>query len=170
MSATLPPQLDVWRMVANQRRFEGSLPLAQMPRLMELLADGEGDCRYTVDFYRDPLKIDVMHIRLQTVFHLVCQRTLERFAHPVEIDQRLGLISDEAQEASLPEGMEAVLIEGSGEVSPLQLIEDELLLAVPLVPINPDASGLDPKWSGDEAVEEEKPNPFAALAALKDHT
>ena len=170
MSVTLPPQLDVWRMVANQRRFEGSLPLAHMPRLAGVLADAEGDCRYVVEFYRDPLKLDVMHIQLNAVFHLICQRTLERFALPVEIDQRLGLISDEAQEASLPEDMEAVLIEGHGEVSPAQLIEDELLLAVPLVPVNPDASDLDPKWSGDEAAEEEKSSPFAALKALRDHT
>jgi len=39
-----------------------------------------------------------------------------------------------------------------------------------LVPVNPDASDLDPKWSGDEAVEEEKSSPFAALKALKDNT
>jgi uncharacterized protein len=50
------------------------------------------------------------------------------------------------------------------------LIEDELLLAVPLVPINPDATELDPKWADEEAVEDEKPHPFASLAALKDHT
>ena len=118
-------------MVANQRRFEGSVPLAQMPRLVELLADSDGVCRYAVEFYRDPLKIDVMHMQLSASLPLVCQRSLERFMHEVEIDQRLGLISEESQEASLPEGMEAVLVDRSGEVSPLQLIEDELLLAVP---------------------------------------
>jgi len=166
----LPPLFDVWRMVANQRRFEGSLPITRMPRLCELLAEPEGDCRYVVEFYRDPLKIDVMHIRLDAVFHLICQRSLERFAYPVAIDQRLGLIRDETQEASLPEDMEAVLIDGQGEVSPVQLIEDELLLAVPLVPINPNASELDPTWAEEETVEQEKSNPFAALAALKDRT
>lgn len=170
MSTALPPQFDVWRMVANQRCFEGSFPLARFPRLKELLADTDGECRYEVEFYRDPLKIDVMHIKLQTVFPLICQRTLERFGYRVDIDQRLGLISDESQEDALTEDMEAVLIEGNGEVLPIQLIEDELLLAVPLVPINPDASELDPKWADEEAVEDEKPHPFASLAALKDHT
>lgn len=155
-------------MVANQRRFEGSVPLKQMPRLAEMLDDAEGECRYVVEFYRDPLKIDVMHVRLQTAFHLICQRSLERFAYPVDIDQKLGLISDESQEAALPEDMEAVLIEGHGEVSPVRLIEDELLLAVPLVPINPDADALDSQWVDEEAVEEEKSNPFAALAAMKE--
>lgn len=169
MSATLPPQMDVWRMVANQRRFEGSVPLAQMPRLVELLADSDGVCRYAVEFYRDPLKIDVMHMQLSASLPLLCQRSLERFMHEVEIDQRLGLISEESQEASLPEGMEAVLVDRSGEVSPLQLIEDELLLAVPLVPISPNASELDPEWTHEEAVEEDKPNPFAALQTLKEH-
>ena len=170
MSVALPPQIDVWRMVANQRCFEGSFPLAQFPRLTELLVDSEGDCRYEVAFYRDPLKIDVMHIKLHAVLPLVCQRSLERFGYRVEIDQRLGLIGDESQEAALPEDMEAVMIEGNGEVSPLQLIEDDLLLAIPLVPINPDASELVPKWDDEEALEPQKPHPFAALAALKDHT
>jgi uncharacterized protein len=169
MSATLPPQMDIWRMVANQRRFEGSVPLAQMPRLVEVLADSDGECRYAVEFYRDPLKIDVMHMQLSASLPLICQRSLERFVHQVEIDQRLGLISEESQEAAMPEGMEAVLVDRSGEVSPLELIEDELLLAVPLVPVSPNASELDPEWVHDEAVEEDKPNPFAALQTLKEH-
>jgi uncharacterized protein len=169
MSATLPPQMDVWRMVANQRRFEGSVPLAQMPRLVEALADSDGECRYVVEFYRDPLKIDVMHMQLTATLPLICQRTLERFIHQVEIDQRLGLISEESQEAAMPEGMEAVLVDRGGDVSPLELIEDELLLAVPLVPVSPDASELDPEWTQEEAPEEDKPNPFAALQTLKVH-
>jgi len=156
-------------MVANQRRFEGSVPLAQMPRLVEVLADSDGECRYAVEFYRDPLKIDVMHMQLSASLPLICQRSLERFMHQVEIDQRLGLISEESQEAAMPEGMEAVLVDRSGEVSPLELIEDELLLAVPLVPVSPNASELDPEWVHDEAVEEDKPNPFAALQTLKEH-
>jgi uncharacterized protein len=168
MSVTLPPQMDVWRMVANQRQFEGSLPLARMARLVELLADAEGECRYSIEFYRDPLKIDVMHMQLSATLPLICQRSLERFMYPVEIDQRLGLISEESQEASMPEGMEAVLIEGNGEVSPFQLIEDELLLAVPLVPVSPNASELDPKWTEEEPIEEDKPHPFASLKLLKE--
>ncbi len=144
--------------------------MAQFPRLKALLVEAVGDCRYEVAFYRDALKIDVMHIRLHAVLPLICQRSLERFGYRLEIDQRLGLIRDESQEATLPEDMEAVLIEGSGEVSPLQLIEDELLLAVPLVPINPDASELGPKWADEEVVEQQKPHPFAVLAALRDHT
>jgi uncharacterized protein len=168
MSATLPPQMDVWRMVANQRQFEGSLPLAQMLRLVELLADAEGECRYVIEFYRDTLKIDVMHIQLSASLPLICQRTLERFLYSVKIDQRLGLISEESQEASLPEGMEAVLIEGNGEVSPFQLIEDELLLAVPLVPVSPNASELDPMWTEVEEIKEDKPHPFANLKLLKE--
>ena len=156
-------------MVANQRRFQGSLPLAHMSRLSALLADSDGDCQYVVEFYRDPLKIDVMHIQLQADLALICQRSLERFVQRVEVDRRLGLISEESQEVSLPEGMEAVLIEGNGEVSPIELLEDELLLSVPLIPVNPNAPELDPKWTEEEAVEEEKSNPFAALSSLKVH-
>ena len=88
MSVSLPPQLDVWRMVTNQRRFEGSVALAQLPRLASVLVDTDGECRYVLAFYRDSLKIDVMHMQLSVSLPLLCQRTLERYLHKVETYQR----------------------------------------------------------------------------------
>lgn len=168
MSVTLPPVLDAWRMVSSQRRFEGTLPLAAMPRLKQVLMDVEGDCRYELDFVRDPLGHNVLRVRVKAALPLQCQRSLERFLYPVSVDQALGLIKDEAQEASLPEGMEAVLVDEDGELHPADLIEDELLLAVPVVPINPDAPEIAPQWADELDEPEEKPNPFIALAALRD--
>lgn len=45
------------------------------------------------------------------------------------------------------------------------MIEDELILAVPVVPINPEATL---PATGFDEPDEVKPNPFAALAALKE--
>ena len=154
-------------MVAAKRLFDGRLPLSGMPRLRPVLADAEGDCRFEVEFGVDAMGMRYVEVRAEAELPLLCQRTLERFLHPVRIDQRLGLITDESQEAALPEGVEPLLLDASGELNPAGLVEDELILAVPVVPIDPDSAEIEAKWP-DEAEEEEKPNPFAALAALKE--
>lgn len=166
MSVTLPPVLDAWRMVAAKRSFAGRLPLAGMTRLRGALADAEGDCRYEVDFGRDALDIPFVELRLQAELPLVCQRTLGRFLYPVRLVQRLGLVHDESQDASLPEGMEPIQPGAGGELHPAELIEDELILAVPVVPIDPSAPPVEANWPAD-GTGGETPNPFAALAALK---
>lgn len=152
-------------MVAARRLFEGSLPLAGMTRLREVLEGAEGDCRYELEFGRDALDIPFVELRLQAELPLLCQRTLERFLYPVRLVQRLGLVTDESQEAALPEGMEPVQPGPGGELHPAELVEDELLLAVPVVPINPASTPIQADWPAGEEVG--KPNPFAALAALK---
>ena len=98
---------------------------------------------------------------------MLCQRSLERYLQPVDVLQRLGLITEEAQEAALPEGTEPLLMQASAELRPIELIEDELILALPVVPINPESTELEAEWPED-ADGDEKPNPFAALAALKE--
>ena len=168
MSAPLPPVLDAWRMVAAKRLFDGRLPLSGMPRLRPVLADAEGDCRFEVEFGVDALGMRYVEVRAEAELPLLCQRTLERFLYPVRIDQRLGLITDESQEAALPEGVEPLLLDASGELNPAGLVEDELILAVPVVPIDPDSAEIEPQWPDEAEEEEEKPNPFAALAALKE--
>ena len=95
------------------------------------------------------------------------QRTLERYLHRVRLVQQLGLITSEAQEAALPEQMEPLLVPESGEMPAIDLVEDELILAVPVVPINPDSELPSQEWHEEE--EEEKQNPFGVLSQLKDN-
>src|SRR5690606_37407236 len=148
-------------------RFEGRLPLSGMTRLAGTLADAEGECRYELEFGRDSLDQPYVEIRAEAELPLQCQRTLERFLLPVSVVQRLGLITDEAQEAALPGGMVHFLGGADGEVSPAGLVEDQLILPMPVVPIDPRSTEAQADWPA--AVEEEvRPNPFAALAALKD--
>ena len=167
MSATLPPVLDAWRMVAARRYFEGELSLAVFTRLKDSLTDSEGVCRYRIEFGRDALDLPFVEIRAETHLPMLCQRSLERYLQPVDVLQRLGLITEEAQEAALPEGTEPLLLPANAEVRPIELIEDELILALPVVPINPESMELAAEWPED-ADEDAKPHPFAALAALKE--
>lgn len=167
MSAALPDRVDVARQVQARRVFEGALPLASMRRLQGSLANTEGEARYTIEFGKDGLGVAYLELRVEAGLPLVCQRTLDTFVYRLAIDQRLGLIAREEEEASLPEGYEPLLVV-DGQLDLADVIEDELILALPVVPLKPGAP-LDWSDGADDAVEEQRPNPFAVLGALKKH-
>jgi len=167
MSANVPELLDAWRMVAARRRFEGQVNLADLTRLQGLVADTEGTCTYALEFGRDEIvRVSYVELTITTELPLTCQRSMQRFLLPVHVVQRLGLVRDEAEEAALPEEYEALLVPEDGELRPLDVVEDELVLAVPVVPLSPEGEAVDRDWAPTEE-ETSKANPFAALAALK---
>ncbi len=156
-------------MLAAGRRFEGTLPLAAMPRLRDALEQAEGECRYELEFDRGALDVPYVEIRAQAELPLICQRSLQRFLLSVRIVQRLGLVAREEQEAELPEEYEMLIPEADGTIHPLELIEDELILAIPVVPMDPSSDPVELIWPpvAESAGQETSINPFAALAGLK---
>ncbi len=166
MSANTPEMLDAWRMVAARRSFEGRLPLSSMTRLRSLLNDTEGQASYVIEFDRDALQVPYVELRIDAELPLVCQRSLQRFLLPVRLVQRLGLVRDEADEAALPPEYEAMLVPEDGMLHPADLVEDELVLAIPVVPVAPGSEAVERDWS-PEQEEVAKASPFAALASLK---
>lgn len=164
---SVPETLDAWRQVTARRGYEGRVPLRSLRRLADLLADSEGDVAFELEFDRDSFGIAYVGLTVSADLPLLCQRTLERFLLPVRIEQRMGLIRAESEEAGLPPGYEPFLVDASGELAPLDLVEDELILAVPVVPVMPGTDAVEQEWTGGAVVEPGRPNPFAALAALK---
>ncbi|MFT4178071.1 MAG: YceD family protein [Thermomonas sp.] len=165
-ASRVPECVDAWRMVAARREFEGRIPLAAMTRLRDSLFDPEGEVRYTIAFGTDVLKVPFAELRIEAELPLECQSSLRRFLLPVQLVQRLGLIRDEADEAALPPDYEALPVEADGMLSPASLVEDELILALPVVPVAPDAEAVERDFA--PTVEETaQANPFAALAGWK---
>jgi uncharacterized protein len=168
MSAALPDRVDVARQVQACRTYEGTLPLASMHRLRGSLAKVEGEARYYVEFGRDSLGVAYLEMRVEAGLPLLCQRTLEVYIEQVSINQRLGIIAEESEEAALTPGYEPLLVEG-GQVDIAAVIEDELILALPVVPLKP-GEPLEWKDRADDVASEEKPtSPFAVLGTLKKH-
>jgi uncharacterized protein len=166
MSVTLPAVVDVWRMVSASRVFEGTLPLKAFPRLLGSLVDAEGECRYRLEFGQDAGKQAFVEVQAEASLPLQCQRSLERYLQPVRVMQQLGLITSEAQESALSEAMEPLLVPEGGELRPADLIEDELILALPVVPIDPASRLPDDVWQRED---DDTPNPFDVLRTLKDN-
>ncbi len=165
-ASRIPEVLDAWRMVAARREFEGRVPLAAMSRLRGSLLDGDGEARFVLAFGTDPMQLPYAELRIEADLPLECQRSLQRFLLPVRLQQRLGLIRDEADEAALPAGYEALLVAPAGLLRPADLVEDELILALPVVPVSPDAEAVERDFA-PTAEEVAQASPFAALSGWK---
>ena len=154
-------------MVQAQRSFQGSLPLASLPRLRGILAAADGAVGYELEFGKDDLGVAHLRLRADATLPLTCQRTLEVFALPVHVDTRLGLIAREEDEAALPAGYEPLLT-ADGMLHLADVVEDELILALPVVPVKPGAEQTVRAWGGAEQQDEtEQANPFDVLRTIK---
>lgn len=171
MSASLPASVDAERMVAGRRSFEGVVPVAELPRLAAALADARGEVAYRLDFEQGELAGPQLHVQLQAGLTLECQRSLDKFVFPAQVDTRLGLLAHEQDADALPGDCEPLLLE-AGRLSPRRVIEDELILVLPLVPMKPGSETLQGEWStpGVEPPEAERDeavtHPFADLRNL----
>ena len=109
-----------------------------------------------------------LHLQAQATVRLTCQRCLQPVEDHLDVERSFLFVRDEAQAAALDEESEDDVLVISRSLDAQALLEDELLLALPLVPRH-DVCPEPLKHLEDDLPEEleEKPNPFAALASLK---
>lgn len=162
----LPEWVEAWRMVEARRGFSGCVPLAALTRLRDSLEDAEGEVRFALDFGTDALQIPCVDLDIETALPLQCQRSLRRFLLPVHLKQRLGLIRRESDEAALPPDCEPLLVPADGMLRLLDLVEDELILALPVVPVAPDSEAVERDF-GPGVEERAASGAFASLAGWK---
>jgi uncharacterized protein len=132
----------------------GTLPVARFERLHDSLfdaalgGDGSGDIRYEVSGVRyevnggaDARDRPVLRVRVWGQFALQCQRCLKALDHELMIDTTLRLVPEESLDAEMSDDPdEADCIAASTELDLLVLIEDEILLALPVYPRHEDGS------------------------------
>jgi uncharacterized protein len=167
MSRDFPEVVDLWRMVERRRGFSGTWPLSRCARLRPSLESDEGEVRFEIDFAADELGVRYADIRIDAKLILQCQRTLEAFEFQVERQTRLGLIEKEEDEPALPAGYEPYIVPPE-PIHLVDLVEDELILALPVVALGPDEpvnASFGPPGGNEE--EFEQASPFAVLAGLK---
>ncbi|HLX21739.1 MAG TPA: YceD family protein [Usitatibacter sp.] len=144
--------------------FEGTVDIEEFPRLEESLATPETGLRYMVTARLDKQRRKVVSCIIEGFVFLTCQATLEAFRHEISIDERLVLVDDESGLPPIEEESDAEdYLVADGPVDVLDLVEDAILLALPMVPRKPGIGG-----PAVEAKNEGKrESPFAALASLK---
>ena len=182
MSRDFPDIVDPWKVAEGRRAFGGTMPLSRLDRLSELLApSGEAgspgadeglEAAFSATFGFDRQGLVVIDVEVNAELPLVCQRSLDVFRFAVNRRSKLVVIETVAEQETTPDNYEPILVENR-RLALADLVEEELLLAVPQVPKRPDASGESESSPEDAAVaaaseEESEPThrPFSGLAGL----
>ncbi len=110
-----------------------------------------------------------LHIQGDTAVRLECQRCLQPMTETLRVDRHLRFVAGEDEAARLDEDSDDDVLALVPRLDVLELVEDELILALPLVPRHEACpQPLDVAPTGAlPADEQSRPNPFAALAALR---
>ena len=178
----LPARLDVAAFARAQATLEGVLEGADLPRLADVTiapADGVTPVSWRAQgLWRQPLGAAAeIRIRLQasaTVWQ-TCQRCLEPVSESIEVDRTLRFVAGEDEAARLDEESEEDVLALTRTLDLPTLVEDELILALPIVPRHvmcPRPLDVPAGASGEVAQDrsggaESNEHPFAVLQSLK---
>ncbi len=169
----LPLELDPFRMADLGRRFSGKVEISSLKRLLPVLESTTGCVDVELQFDIDEVGIRYLHGKLATDLVLKCQRCLTAMEFPLRNEFWLAFIQNDIEAEHLPEQYEPQLVE-STPMRVLDMLEDEILLSIPYIPVHSDASCSNQQFSNEDELAEQRDevvaNPFAILGKLKkDH-
>lgn len=154
--------IDSLAFARDAGHLEGDLAMLDMPRVHDLLMEVSGAVHYRLSGRTGALGKAQLLLQLDGFVPLRCQRCMERLDFPLHVESVLELLESEADLSQDDlEDDSRDFLPAEKKLDVLALIEDEVILALPVVPRH-DSCSLP---GGDEKVAKE--SPFAVLASLK---
>ena len=155
------PAIDGLEFARTGSKLQGALPVAGFLRLRDALCTSKGAVQYELLGVPEEQGRPALKLKVAGELQFVCQRCLGALEFPLHIDVSLQLAATQAELDAEPltaEGPERIV---AGREMPVRdLVEDELLLAIPLVLRHDRCAG------GGPQVLNEKRSPFAGLRGL----
>lgn len=168
MSRNIPDLVPLDKATQAGRLVCGQLSVCRLPRLQGLVADQRSDgeqLNVALQFGRDKESRPVVEVSVQGAVMLTCQRTLMPFLYELESSSTVALVTTEAEAESLPDTLEPVLCE-QAQVRVIDLVEEEVLLVLPLRPVSPSSKPMQ-SVTDSEAAADDRQRPFAEVEALE---
>lgn len=147
---------------ARDGRFQqGVVPLAEMSRLADMVLEAKGTLSWSLKG-EDSREGSFLLLSVSGELVLECQRCLKPVNYPLAVETRLRLIppGQEWPEDELEDDTSDA-IPAEEEMALLPLVEEEVLLALPIAPMH---AVCDSPLAVNKDLE---PSPFAILAKLK---
>ncbi len=169
MQSRLPGSIDPWKLASTGGQLRGQLSLASMLRLASLVQAATGAAEMVLEAGRDEQGVRYLSGRIKATVTVVCQRCLSPMPLTLRAEYRLGLVRTEAQAVALPTGYEPLQVAEDDMLALSELVEDELILALPLAPMH---ATLEPCLANgyqlpqQPSAEKNQTHPFAALSTL----
>jgi uncharacterized protein len=163
----LPDRLDLIATAEAGRALRGTIAVAEVERLLPALTSGQGELQVALSLGKDAGGTRFLAGTIEGEVVLRCQRCMQNMQQLLDIEFRLGLIRDDSAVEKLPDSYEPLEVTAEPAIL-ADIIADEVLLALPIVPLH---KGSDECRAFVEAYKppqgEQRENPFAVLAKLK---
>lgn len=158
------PVIDGFEFASAGATQQGVLPLSVFPRLRDVLVTTSGEVAYALQGGRDERGRPGLRIGVRATLQLRCQRCLEALAHEVDAEALLVLAASQAEIDAEPLGAQTPDRVLAGKEMPVRdLVEDELLLALPYAPRH---EGCEARHEASDKV---RTSPFAGLREKLKH-
>ncbi len=183
--------LDLFEFVNSQRSIDGTLCLADLPRILNEAAPDTlehhasfswhavGERREVLSDKGKVVTKPYLQLTIDGAIWLMCQRCLTAYEQPLSVEADYRIVATEEQAEAAPLDEEVDVLVGSRRFNLRELLEEELLLALPLAPKHPACLSVHPSLNATPVNGTKTPaaqgkqedirtdNPFAVLAALK---
>ncbi len=152
----------------------------ELKRKLDLFDTGTASTAFTAILAISPTGAGLLHIkgRVQADPELECSRCLKVFSYHVDTELNITLAPEKtlgtAPEHELGRSELDMEFYQGEEIEPLDLVKEQLLITVPMVPLHrPDCKGLCPVCGTDLnetdcGCKKDRPGEFGAFSALKD--
>ena len=153
---------DAFVFAKEGRVLEGTLPVLRLERLHDLLTEVSGEISFRLLGCKGEHGELMLQLTIRGLLPLACQRCLKAVLFDLDVDCLLELVpegGDMSQDELEDDTRDFLPV--AGELYVAELVEDEILLALPVAPRH-EKCGLPGAADVGERI-----NPFAALTELK---
>ncbi len=161
-AGSLPATVDPIKLAESGTRLTGELSTKAMGRLRAQCLDDSGTVYVGLSFERSGDRgLGRMQGVIAASLQVVCQRCLEKMTLVLRVEPSVVLIRAQDREDLVAQDTDSLIVDGPILLS--KIVEDELLLAMPMVPMH----DIDECSAGEYRHRQKQPNPFSVLGELK---
>jgi len=165
------PVIDGLEFAKAASRLQGAWPVGAFLRLRDALRSSAGTVRYELQGVPQEQGRPALHLKVQGELHLTCQRCLAALEFPLRVETSLRLAATQAEVDAEPleaDGPECIV--AGKEMAVQALVEDEVLLAIPIAPRHEHCAAGAELAAESQGAAGARQTPFAGLRGLMDGT
>lgn len=172
MSSHLPRQIDPHRLAEKGKNLQGEIAVTDLVRLSKAVVLRSTLVPVTLEFVRELDGSHTISGSASAEVELTCQRCMESKSVKLKTEFRLAVVNSDEEAMHLREELDPVICSSGERLDLNTLVEDELLLALPIVVFHENekdcvSSGYLASVSDQPYEEDSSSNPFAVLKKLK---
>jgi len=158
--------IDSLEFARAEQELQGSAPVGTLARLQDCLFDADGTIRYRLKGGHDKKKNPILAVEISGLLHLRCQRCLGPMQFELQLSNEFRLTARDGDvDSTIIDPMAPDWIEASAALDVVRLVEDEILLNLPMSPRHAEQDCKDDMSKAQRVAD--RPKPFAELAKLK---